>query len=138
MLDGGGHDRHQARDRAVHAVGVGHQLGVAPGLEAHAHAGAPHGTVEAFDALLVQRVPVVVEQHGSQALTHVDRSLEVRRADLLVGAHQASLHEPVAQGLGARELVLAALDVDAVHEALHQIERLGGGLGGCGFSRCHN
>ncbi len=138
MLNRGGHDRHQARHRAVHAVCVGHELGVAAALEAHAHAGAPHGSVEPLDALRVERVAVVVPEHCAQTLAHVDRPPEVGGADLVAAVHQAALDEPVAQRIGARELVLAALEVDAVHEPLHEVERLRRGLGGGGLSGCHN
>jgi hypothetical protein len=55
-----------------------------------------------------------------------------------VGRDQVALGQPGAQLLGTGELVLAALEIDAVHEALHQLERARRGLLGCGHSRCHN
>jgi hypothetical protein len=138
VFDRRGDDRHQARHGAVDPLGIGHELGVAPALEADAHAGAADGPVEPLDALFVQGVPVVVEEHCAEALANVDGPPQVCGPDRVAPVHQAALGEPVAQRLGARELVLAGLEIDAVDEALHEVEGLRRRLGGCGFSRCHN
>jgi hypothetical protein len=138
VLDRGRHDRHEARDRAVHALDVGHQLGVPAGGEPHAHRRSADGAIELLDRLRVRRPAVVLTQHGAQALAHVEGAREIGRAHAVAAVHEPALGEPLAQGLGARELVLSALEVDAVDEALHEVQRLGGRLGGCRVARCHN
>jgi len=57
---------------------------------------------------------------------------------MLAGLHQVPLGQPVAQRGGVEQLVLPVLEIDAVDEALNEVQRLRRGLLGCGVSRGHN
>ena len=101
--------------------------------EADVYLNAPGHAVEALHAVAVERLAVVRHQDRPQALAHVERPREVGIAYLLGAVHQLALGQPAAQRLRARELLVGGpvlVDLRAVHEALHQPERLRRGLPG--------
>jgi hypothetical protein len=138
LLHGGGDDRHQPGQGAVHPARLRLEHGLGARAEPHPHPGPSHGGVEALDSLGVERETGVGEEQGAQPFPHVDRPHQVGGGHLLAGVHEVARRQPLAQGIGARELVLAVLEVDAVHEPLHEAKRRGSRLLGSGLSGRHN
>jgi hypothetical protein len=96
LLDGRGDDGHEPGERPVRSLGLGHELGLGAGAEAHPHSGPPDRGVEPFHLFGVERQPGVGEQQRAQPLPHIYRAHEVGRGHALPAVHQVALGQPVA------------------------------------------
>ena len=134
-LHRGRHDRHQPGDGAVHAAAPARARGRRP-AGSPARAGPGTAVQAPRPASSTGRPLWAISTERRPSRTSMRRA---GRRPSRARRHPSGRARPASRAVpsGWTSSSSLALQVHAVHEPLHEVERLGGRLLGCGFARCH-